>query len=262
MRRIAVTGLALISAISFSFPDFVSDAFAGTPATQTSNFSTDQTRDIEKIVHDYLVAHPEVIVEAMRALDEKQASEEKARQENVIAENRKAIYDDPDSFVAGNPNGNVTIVEFFDYQCGYCKRSFEPLMDTLRKDGNVRLVLKEFPILGPESLSATHAAIAAKRQGKYFEFHQAMFRHKGGLTDAKIMEIAASVGIDTAKLRKDMADPAIEKQIERNYDLARALEIKGTPGFIIGDKVTAGALDGAEFAAEVKDARARCGASC
>lgn len=262
MRRNGFLALFASGALAASFIGFAHGASAGEPISQERRFDSAQRRDIERIVHDYLVKHPEVIVEAMQALDEKQASEEKAQQDKVISENRAAIYNDPDAYVAGNPKGDVTVVEFFDYQCGYCKRAFGPLMDTLKKDGNVRLVLKEFPILGPESVVASHAAIASKKQGKYFEFHQALFRHKGELSDDSIMQIAASVGINTAQLKRDMADPKIEKQINRDYELAHALAIKGTPGFIIGGKVNAGALDADEFAAAIKEARATCGANC
>jgi protein-disulfide isomerase len=234
---------------------------AGTAVERTS-FSTDQTRDIEKIVHDYLVAHPEVMIEVMSELEAKQASQEQSQQTKALADNRKAIYSDPTSFVAGNPKGDVTIVEFFDYQCGYCKHAFAPLMDVLKNDGKVRLILKEFPILGPESVIATHAAIAAGKQGKYFEFHQALYRSKGALTDEKILQIAQGLKLDINRLKRDMADPAIEKTIAANEDLARALAIKGTPGFIIGGKIYPGALKAEEFAAIIKDTRESCGANC
>lgn len=262
MRRTGLAAIFALVALAICATGVSERALAGSPATQPKNFSAAQEREIEKIVRDYLVRHPEVLLEAMQALDDKQAAQEKQVQDKAIADNRAAIYDDPDSFVAGNPKGDITIVEFFDYQCGYCKRSFGPLMDTITKDGNVRLILKEFPILGPESLTASHAAIAAMRQGKYFEFHQALFHHKGELPDEKIMSIAASVGLDTARLKRDMADPKISKQIDRNYELAHALAIKGTPGFIIGGRMHPGALSAEELVAAIKDARANCGASC
>ncbi len=262
MRRIGFMALFVMGAFAFvSLLDHSDSAAAGTPTTQ-SGFDNGQQLQIEKIVHDYLLEHPEVLLEAMQELDKKQASVEKKKQGAAIASNRAAIYDDPQSFVAGNPKGDVTIVEFFDYQCGYCKHSFGPLMDTVSSDGHIRLILKEFPILGPESVTASRAAIASMKQGKYFEFHKALFRHKGGLTDETIMEVASSVGIDTEKLKRDMADPKIEALIKRNYELADVLAIKGTPGFIIGGKLIPGALEKDEFAEVVKDARESCGANC
>lgn len=253
LRGVAFAALATVA--------FLFSAAAGTSA-ERSSFSPAQTRDIEKIVHDYLVAHPEVMIEVMNELEAKQASLEQDKQGKALADNRKAIYDDPSSFVAGNPKGDVTIVEFFDYQCGYCKHAFAPLMDVIKNDGKVRLILKEFPILGPESVVSAHAAIAAGKQGKYFEFHQALFRNKGAVTDDKILQIAKSLKLDIARLQRDMADPEIEKTIARNEDLARALAIKGTPGFIIGNKIYPGALKAEEFAAILKDARANCGPNC
>lgn len=259
MRRSGFMALVLLSGV-FTFPA-LHFATAGTPTTQ-SGFSDSEERRIETIVREYLLKHPEVIVEAMQELDRKQASADKLRQDKAIAANRAAIYDDADSFVAGNPKGDVTIVEFFDYQCGYCKHSFEPLMDTVKNDGNIRLILKEFPILSPESATASHAAIASMRQGKYLEFHKALFHHKGALTDDEIMRVASSVGLDTARLKRDMADPKIGAILKRNYELADALGVKGTPGFIVGGKLIPGALEKDEFAAVVKDARETCGANC
>jgi protein-disulfide isomerase len=250
MRR-----LAFAAAAAFGLAAGAGAALAATPAGSTT-FSDAQTRGIETIVHDYLMKHPEVLLEAMQAYDDKQASAKAKAQDKAVADNRDAIYNDPTSFVAGNPKGDVTVVEFFDYQCGYCKRTFEPLMNEIRKDGNIRLILKEFPILGPRSVVASHAAIASMKQGKYFEFHQALFRNRQELTDDRIIAIAKSVGIDPVQMKHDMADPKIIKIIDHNEDLARALSIDGTPGFIIGDRVQAGALDADELAAEVKEARA------
>ena len=235
---------------------------AGAEAAPAASFNDAQKRDIETIVHDYLVKHPEVMIEVMSELDAKQAAAEARQQNDAIAVNKAAIYTDPTSFVAGNPKGDITIVEFFDYHCGYCKRAFGPLMNAVKDDGNIRLILKEFPILGPDSVVASHAALAAGKQGKYFEMHQALYRNKGDLDDQRIMEIARSIGLDTAKLKRDMADPEIEKTIARNEKLASALGVKGTPGFIIGGKSHPGALDAEELAAAVKDARESCGASC
>ncbi len=262
MRRSVITTLATMAALALAALGLAGAATAGTPTTQDRSFSAEQTGDIEKIVHDYLLKHPEVLIEAMQELDKKQAASDRQKQDGAIAANRAAIFNDADSYVAGNPKGDVTIVEFFDYQCGYCKRSFGPLMDTLKKDGNIRLVLKEFPILGEELVTATRAAVASMKQGKYFEFHQALFHHKGQLTDEAIMQAAADVGLDTARLKRDMNDAKIKKLITRNYELADALAIKGTPGFIIGGKLIAGALDKDELVAAIKDARETCGANC
>lgn len=237
-------------------------AFAGVPQGKTAAFNDAQKKEIETIVRDYLIRHPEVMIDVMQALDAKQTQAKEEQRSDVLSSRRGDIYNSPDDFVAGNPDGDVTIVEFFDYQCGYCKRAFGPLMETLEKDGNVRLVLKEFPILGPASVTASHAAIASMRQGRYFEFHKALFRNRGELSDEKIMKIAADAGLDTAQLKRDMADPKVAAIIERNSELAYALNIGGTPGFIAGGRVLPGALSAEELAALVKEVRATCGANC
>jgi protein-disulfide isomerase len=228
----------------------------GANAASAASFNNAQKDEIGKIVREYLLKNPELLVEVMAELEAKQASAEQKRQDAAVAANEKAIYNDPTSFVAGNPNGDVTIVEFFDYHCGYCKRTFGPLMNAVHDDGKIKLILKEFPILGPDSVIASHAALAAEKQGKYFEMHQALYRNKGDLDEQRIMEIAKEVGLDTSKLRRDMADPEIAKTIARNEKLADALGVKGTPGFIIGGKMHPGALDAEELAAVVKEARA------
>jgi protein-disulfide isomerase len=206
-------------------------------------------------VHDYLVENPEVMIEVMTELDKKQKAATKKKQGDAVTSNQDAIYDDPTSFVAGNPKGDVTIVEFFDYNCGFCKRTFAPLMNTLQSDGNIRLILKELPILGPTSVIATHATMAAKKQGKYFEMHKALYMHKGGLDEDSIMAVAKSVGLDVTQLRQDMKDPEIEDAIKRNEELAVTLGITGTPSFIIGGEMRPGAQTEEELQYDVKKAR-------
>jgi protein-disulfide isomerase len=149
--------------------------------------------------------------------------------------------------VIGNPNGDVTVVEFFDYRCPYCKSVAAAFVDLYEKDGKVRLVLKEFPILGPESEFAAKAALAAQKQGKYREFHLAMMSFKGKMTNDDVRQLAAKVGLDVAKLEQDMQDPAITETINRNYALAEALGIKGTPAFIIGNELVPGAITADEM---------------
>lgn len=231
---------------------------AAMPAA-AGEFSKSQTKSIEKIVHDYLVQNPEVMIEVMSELDARQEAAKKSAQNDAVATHHKAIFNDPTSFVAGNPQGDVTIVEFFDYNCGFCKRTFAPLMNTLKDDGNVRLVLKEFPILGPSSVIASRATMAAAKQGKYFEMYKALFMHKGSLNEEEIMAVAESVGLDIAQLRRDMTDPAFAKTIERNEALAQALKINGTPSFVIGDTLFPGALEAEDLKQAIKEARAAKG---
>ncbi len=196
-----------------------------------------------------------MLVKAFDELERRHEEAKLAETQAAVEKNRKAIYEDPDDYVAGNPKGDVTIVEFFDYQCGYCKRSFEPLMDFVEADGNIRLILKEFPILGPTSLEAAKAAIAAKRQGRYMEMHRALYEHKGGLDSDAIAKIAEELGLDVGKLKKDMADPAIQDQVSRTYRLAEQLNVDGTPAFIAGGVMYPGAADEERLDQMVKEAR-------
>ena len=172
----------------------------------------------------------------------------------AVADHRREIFNDPSTPVGGNPQGNETIVEFFDYRCPYCKR-VEPSVDAmLRQDPNLRLVYKEFPILGPVSVTAAYAALAAQRQGEYDAFHAAMMEAHGNITDDTVYRVAASLGLDIDKLKRDMASPEFAQQIRKNLKLADALGIRGTPAFVIGDKVVPGAADIATLKSMVADA--------
>ena len=181
----------------------------------------------------------------MQRLDERERAQQDADRRSAIVENRDALYGDANSHVAGNPHGDVTIVEFFDYRCPYCRRALEAVQTILVEDANVRIVLKEFPVLGPDSLVASRAAISAQRQDpeKYFAFHSALMSARGVLDKDAVLQIAAEIGLDSERLGAAMDSPEITTVIERNYALAGALGVDGTPTFIIGDVVVPGALD-------------------
>lgn len=200
--------------------------------------------EIEKIVHEYIVAHPEVIEEALIALNdrEKAARAEAARQ--AIIANQDALYRHAGDFSIGPADAKVTIVEFFDYRCGYCKRSVDWVRALPEEyQGDVRVVFKEFPIFGGVSETAALAAIAAGKQGKYLEMHVALMQIKNNddLTEAKIDELAAANGINVAKMRADMKGQAVQKQLADAKALGSALDVTGTPGFFIGETHIEGA---------------------
>lgn len=210
---------------------------------------------IEKIIREYLIHNPEVLVEAMQALEAKRKARRESAARSVIQSHKKQIYADADAPVGGNPEGDVTIVEFFDYQCGYCKRAARAVEDALAKDKRLRVVYKEFPILGPNSLLAARAALASRAQGKYLAFHKALMEAKISYDERSVMRIAASVGVDTARLKKDMRAPRIQEHIDRNHALARALGIRGTPAFIVGEQLFPGALTPQQLARMIQNAR-------
>jgi protein-disulfide isomerase len=211
-------------------------------SARADNFTPDQRREIEGIVRDYLVHHPEALIDAIQAAEEKLKSDAKDKAANALKERRREVFDDPQSPIAGNPKGDATLVEFFDYRCPYCKQVQPSLEKLLGDDRQLRLVYKEFPVLGPASELAAHAALAARKQGKYDAFHRAMMAAKGTIDDMAIYAVAGSVGLDVERLKQDMKSPDIDKQLKANFALADALEINGTPAFVVGDEIVPGAV--------------------
>lgn len=210
---------------------------------------------IEQIVRDYLKRHPEVIVEALQEMQRREEVAERERTSAMIAAHMTQLDDPTGRFVAGNPDGDVTVVEFFDYRCGYCKRAFPSLMEAIHKDGNVRLVFKEFPILGEDSVLAARGALAAAKQDRYYDMHVALMQERGSYTEDKVLAIARDLGLDAAALKADMQSPDVDAAISRNYTLARTLKITGTPGFIIGDQVIPGAISTEQMLSLIAKAR-------
>lgn len=210
---------------------------------------------IQEIVREYLISNPEVLEEAMRALHAKREAARRKVVRTVIGRNRAAIFSHPMSPVSGNPKGDVTLVEFFDYQCGYCKRSLKPMKDLLASDRKLRVVWKEFPILGPVSRFAARAAMAADKQGRYLDFHVAVMGAPAKLTEASVIATAGRLGLDVERLRRDMRDPAIENYLDETIGLARKLGITGTPAFVIGDTVVPGAVGAGHLRKLVADVR-------
>jgi protein-disulfide isomerase len=227
-----------------------------TPKDLGATFSPSQVEGVQKIIADYLRQHPEVIIDAIKQYQAKRDADQAAAAKKNLISMKDEIFHDPTSPVGGNPAGDVSVVEFFDYRCPYCKAVQPDLLKALAADGKLRLVFKEFPILGPASMTASKAALAAVAQGKYMPFHDKLLAYKGNLDDAAIYAIAGDVGLDVAKLKADMEKPEIKDIIERNTKLADKLNIQGTPGFIVGSELIPGALSLDELTAAVKRARA------
>jgi len=202
-----------------------------------------QVKEINRLIHDYLMSHPQVIVESVQKLREQEKVTQREQGASNLATFRDQLENDPLTPVAGNPNGDVTITEFFDYRCGYCKSTLSVVLQLLAEDSGVRLVLKEFPILSAESTIAARAALAAGIQGKYFKFHNALMGARGSLGKDEIMDIAAKSGLDTSRLALDMETPHIQAQVDANHELAASLGIRGTPTFVIGNQILPGAID-------------------
>jgi len=221
-------------------------------ADDPPNLTTEQ---IEQIVHAYLVKNPEVVVEALQAYERKMADAQTRSADQAMSDMAAQIYGDPETPETGNPEGDVVIVEFFDYRCGYCRHSAPDIFALLREDPNVRFIYKEFPILGPGSVVAARAALAAREQGLYQPFHEALMTADIDFSEASVMALAEQIGLDTEQLKVDMEDPKIRSHIEATYELAEALGIRGTPAFIIGGELIPGALDRAELDKLVAETR-------
>jgi protein-disulfide isomerase len=198
---------------------------------------------VEKVVEEYIRAHPEVIEQTLQALQVKREAEERERIRKIIVTRQPDLLNDPNSPVSGNPDGDVTVVEFFDYRCGYCKRVAGTVAQLQKDDPNVRVVYKDYPILGEASVFAARAALASREQGKHLAFHEALLASKNELTQETILKIATAVGLDKERLNTDMQAPTILAIIEDNRALARELGINGTPGFIVGTELVPGALE-------------------
>jgi protein-disulfide isomerase len=227
---------------------------AATASAQENETLTEQGK-IEQIIHDYLLAHPEVIIEAVSKYQAQQEQAAAAAQARALVDRREELIHAPDAPVLGNPSGDVTIVEFFDYQCPYCKSTARSVLETVSADGNVRLVFKEFPILGPASDYAAKAALAAQKQGKYRELHMALMAFKGKLTEEDVMRLATDLGLDVIRLADDMDAPEIAASLARNHELAGALGVRGTPAFVIGDQLVPGAITVDEMRQRIAAAR-------
>jgi protein-disulfide isomerase len=228
---------------------------------RADEFSATQRGEVERIVREYLVAHPEVLQEAMTELDKRQTAAEAAKHKAAVKQYSEALFKSPRQVVLGNPDGNVTFVEFFDYNCGYCKRAMDDMLTLLKDDPKLKVVLKEFPVLGPGSVEAARVAVAVRMQDKtgkkYLEFHQKLLGGRGQADKARALAVAKDVGLDMGRLDKDMASPEVKATLEENFKLAEALGLNGTPSYVIGDNVVIGAV-GLEALKEKVDT-SRCG---
>ena len=203
------------------------------PAVMAADSMTpEQQKAIEKVVHDYLVSHPEVLVEASQALQQKQQQDMQQQAKGAIVDNAAQLFKSSLA-VAGNPKGNVTVVEFFDYQCIHCKKMEPVISELLKKDTNLRVIYKEFPIFGEGSEIASKAALAAAMQGKYLPLHVALLNVQKRLDEKVVMETAKSVGLDMVKLQKDMKSDAVKEALVSNRELAEKMHLMGTPAFVV-----------------------------
>jgi protein-disulfide isomerase len=213
-------------------------------AAGKSSFTSEQQAEIGTIVKAYLMSNPDLMLEVQAALEAKQEKEQTAKMQVAIKENAKELFQSTSAPFTGNPKGDVTVVEFFDYNCGYCKKALPDVAGLIEKDKDVKVILKEFPILSKGSEEAARVALAAKMQGKYWEFHRAMLDSSGQANEASALKVAEKAGLDVARLKKDLGSAEVKKEIDDTRKLAQKMGIQGTPHFLVGDRVIPGAPEG------------------
>jgi protein-disulfide isomerase len=242
---------ALLAAAAF--------ALAGATSVSAQTFSEPQRGEIEKIIKDYLLKHPEVLQEAMAELEKRQAVAEAEKARSAVKNHSEAIFNSPRQVTLGNPQGDVTFVEFFDYNCGYCKRALDDMNALMAKDPKLKVVLKEFPVLGPGSTEAAKVAVAVRMQDKtgkkYLEFHQKLLTGRGQADRARALAVAKEVGLDMARLEKDLKSEEIDATLAESMKLAEALGLNGTPSYVIGNDVVVGAVGLAKLGEKIQAAR-------
>jgi protein-disulfide isomerase len=229
---------------------------AAAPA-RAQSFSDPQRGEIERIVRDYLIAHPEVLQEAMAELEKRQSAAEIEKQTAGVKQHKEVLFNSAHQVTLGNPQGDVTMVEFFDYNCGYCKRALTDMLDLIKADPKLKVVLKEYPVLGPGSLEAAKVAVAARMQDKtgkkYLDFHQRLLGARGPADKAHALAAAKDAGFDVARIEKDLGSDEVRDTLKENMKVADAIGLNGTPSYIIGSDVVVGA-QGYEVLKEKVDA--------
>ena len=257
MRKIRIIRLVAVVAALLAWAP-AQDAAAQTAAVQAGEALTPAQKEaVEELIRDYILRHPEIVEEAAGALQRKRDKAERDAVQAALKQNRNELFFDPAAPVGGNVEGDVTVVEFFDYRCPVCKRAHPIVAELMRSDKMIRRVYKEWPILGPDSVRAARAALASRKQGKYLAYHDALMVAPGKLGAGAVFAIAKRVGLDVDRLRRDMNDPGIRRTLSRSFALADALKLNGTPSFVIGDTVLRGARDLATMRHLVAQARKR-----
>ena len=221
-------------------------AVAFAPAARADSFTLDQKKDLGPLIRDYLVSHPEVLQEAIGELEKRQVAADTEKTKAAVAANAETLFESNRHVVLGNAKGDVTMVEFFDYNCGFCKGAMAAMMDLMKDDPKLRVVLKEFPVLGEGSTQAAHVAVAVRMQDKtgkkYLEFHQKLLGGRGAADRVRALAVAKEVGLDIARLEKDMASDEAKATIAESMKLAEALGVSGTPSYVVGSEVVVGAV--------------------
>ena len=235
-------------------------AIGMTAPAGAQSFSDTQRGEIEGILKNYLLTHPEILQEAMAELEKKQQAVDAEKSKVAVKEHKQLLFSSPRQVTLGNVQGDVTLVEFFDYNCGYCKRALSDLMNLMKADAKLKVVLKEFPVLGPGSVEAAQVATAVRMQDrsgkKYLEFHQKLLGGRGQADRARALAVAKDIGMDMARLEKDMSSDEVRATLEESMQLADKLGLNGTPSYVVGPTVVVGAVGFESLKEKVESARA------
>lgn len=241
-------------------------AGVSTASVALAQFSTDQRSEIEKIIREYLLRNPEILQEVIQEMEKRQAQADAEKYRSAIKEHAQALFNSPRQVVLGNPQGDVTMVEFFDYNCGFCRKALADKLELVKADPKLRLVLKEFPVLGEGSTQAAQVAVSVRLQDKtggkkYLEFHQKMFASRGQVDKTRALAVVREIGLDAARAEREMTSDEVRQTLEEDFKLAEALGINGTPTYVFDGQVVVGAV-GVEKLREAINT-ARCGkATC
>jgi len=235
-------------------------AFGAALPAAGQGFSEAQRGEIERIIRNYLMQHPEILQEVMTELEKKQQAVDAEKNKTAVKDNAQLLFSSSHQVTLGNLQGDVTLVEFFDYNCGYCKRALSDLMGLMKADAKLKVVLKEFPVLGPGSVEAAQVATAVRMQDrtgkKYLEFHQKLLTGRGQADRTRALAVAKEIGLDMARLEKDMTSEEIRASLEESMQLAEKLGLNGTPSYVVGPNVVVGAVGFEALKEKVESARA------
>ncbi|OWV79636.1 disulfide bond formation protein DsbA [Rhizobium sp. R634] len=240
------TAVALVASVALPFPAAALD--------------DQQKKEFGEFIKQYLIENPEIMLDVQEALQKKQEAARLVKANMAIEENSTDIFESKNDVILGNPKGDVTVVEFFDYNCSYCRHALPDMQAMLKKDKNVRFVLKEFPILGPDSVAAHKVADAFRKVApeKYADFHVALLSSEGRASEDSAIAVASTLGVSEDKLRAEMAKSPNDEIVQATYQLASSLGISGTPSYVIGTELVPGAVGLDDLESKVKNMRS-CG---
>jgi protein-disulfide isomerase len=239
--------IATLFALLLATPAYAADTATatvttGSPGATSASFTDAQKTELEKIIRETLEKNPDIIMNAAQAYQQKQALDAEKKAAEAVVKSKDKLFNNPKDGVDGNPKGTIQIVEFFDYNCGFCKKAHEPIKELIKTEKDVKIIYKQLPILAESSKTAAKAVLAAGLQGKYVPMHDAVLDHKGAIDESSLMSIATKAGVDKDKMKKDMEGSEVAAQLSASMELGSEIGARGTPTFVFGDKVVPGAI--------------------